>query len=96
MDRNRGQHDVQAVERIRAIAPKQKINGDLPIFHQRFHPCPSDAPSWSACDELLSQNRFLSALASTVERLTRPNTPIGTRVRRARDRFFAHRVLSQN
>lgn len=58
MDRERGQHDVQAIERIRAIAPKEKISGDSPIFYQRFHSCPSDAPL-TACEQPLSRNRSL-------------------------------------
>jgi hypothetical protein len=103
MDRQRGQHGIQAVERDRCVSPKQKINGDLPILNQRL---PSsiwtfDAPSPAECDALLSRNRSLSAAASTIERLAcsrdraarDPEHEHRHEVRRARDRFCAQRFF---
>lgn len=105
MDRRRGQHGIQAVERDRCVSPKQKINGDLPILNKRLHSSTwtFDAPSPSECDALLSRNRSLSAAASTIERLACSriarrairNTSIGTRSDElATD--FARNVFSQN
>jgi hypothetical protein len=105
MDRKRGQHDIQAVERDRLVSPKQKKNGDLPILHQQLHSSTwtFDAPSPSECDVLLSRNRSPSIAASTLERLACSRvavrairtTGIGTRSDElATD--FARNVISQN
>jgi hypothetical protein len=66
MDRERDQHDVLAIKRIRAAALKQKISGDLPIFHERLRSCLTDVQSPSERDELLLRNRLLPASSSLI------------------------------